>query len=105
MINTIFVTNFSTTFEMSVGKLDRLILEDRRIRRILTNNEKLIRDAERKEGNTNLHQFNAYLANSLRVWEANKKGKYLSVNLLLKYLKICGYSIEYVIAPLNDVEK
>ena len=64
MINTIFVTNFSTTFEMSVGKLDRLILEDKRIRRILTNNEKLIRDAERKEGNTNLHQFNAYLANS-----------------------------------------
>jgi hypothetical protein len=90
---------------MSVGKLDRLILEDKRIRRILTNNEKLIRDAERKEGNTNLHQFNAYLANSLTVWEENKKGKYLSVNLVVKYLKICGYSIDYAIVPLDSIEK
>ena len=91
--------------EMTVNKLDRLILEDLRIRRILTANEKLIKDTERKNGVIKFDQFNAYLANSLRVWEANKKGKYLSVNLLLKYLKICGYSIEYVIAPLNDVEK
>ena len=90
---------------MTVNKLDRLILEDLRIRRILTANEKLIKDTERKNGVIKFDQFNAYLANSLRVWEANKKGKYLSVNLLLKYLKICGYSIEYVIAPLNDVEK
>ena len=90
---------------MTVNKLDRLILEDLRIRRILTANEKLIKDTERKNGVIKFDQFNAYLANSLRVWEANKKGKYLSVNLVLKYLKICGYSIEYVIAPLNDVEK
>ena len=90
---------------MTVNKLDRLILEDLRIRRILTANEKLIKDTERKNGVIKFDQFNAYLANSLRVWEANKKGKYLSVNLLLKYLKICGYSIEYVIAPLNEVEK
>ena len=90
---------------MTVNKLDRLILEDLRIRRILTANEKLIKDTERKNGVIKFDQFNAYLANSLRVWEANKKGKYLSVNLVLKYLKICGYSIEYVIAPLNEVEK
>ena len=83
--------------EMTVNKLDRLILEDLRIRRILTANEKLIKDTERKNGVIKFDQFNAYLANSLRVWEANKKGKYLSVNLLLKYLKICGYSIEYAI--------
>ena len=91
--------------EMTVNKLDRLILEDLRIRRILTANEKLIKDTERKNGVIKFDQFNAYLANSLRVWEANKKGKYLSVNLLLKYLKICGYSIEYAITPLNEVEK
>ena len=90
---------------MTVNKLDRLILEDLRIRRILTANEKLIKDTERKNGVIKFDQFNAYLANSLRVWEANKKGKYLSVNLLLKYLKICGYSIEYAITPLNEVEK
>ena len=90
---------------MVVNTLDRMILEDERIRKILTINAKLIRDKEREKGNYNIHQFNQYLANKLSVWEQHKTGKYLSVNLVVKYLKYCGYTLNWYIEPLEDSEK
>lgn len=85
---------------MVVNDLDRVILEDDRIRKIIVSNQKLIRDTERKNGNNNTHQLAQYLANKLSVWEQEKRGKYLSVNKLIKYLKICGYTLNYYIEPI-----
>lgn len=90
---------------MVVNSLDRIILEDERIRKIIVTNAKLIRDTERKNGNYNVHQLNQFLANKLSVWEQRKNGKYLSVNLVIKYLKICGYTLNYYIEPLEDNDK
>ena len=90
--------------EMVVSDIDKKMLEDERIRRIIKANEGKIRDYI-KSTNATTHQLKNYLDNKFSVWEQQKIGHYLSPNLLLKYLKICGYSIEYVIAPLNEVEK
>ena len=90
---------------MVVNTLDRMILEDERIRKIIVSNAKMIREMERKNGNYNVHQLNQFLANKLSVWEQHKTGKYLSVNLLIKYLKYCGYTLNYYIEPLEDSEK
>ena len=92
-------------YSMIVNNLDRQLLEDERIRKILISNKDLIRKKERDNGNYNLHQFNQYLANKLHVWETYKTGKYLSVNLLIKYLKYCGYSIDYQIQPIEQEQK
>lgn len=88
-----------------VNDLDRIILEDERIRKIIILNEDLIRESERKSGIKHTGQLNQYLANKLSVWEQHKTGKYLSVNLVIKYLKICGYTLNYYIEPLEDSQK
>ena len=57
---------------MTVNKLDRLILEDLRIRRILTANEKLIKDTERKNGVIKFDQFHAY-TKYINLYNINKQ--------------------------------
>lgn len=85
--------------------LDRAILEDDKIRRIITSNEKKIREIEAKNGVQIQSDFRHYLENKLSVWEQEKNGHYLSVNKLIKYLKFCGYSIDYQIQPIEQEQK
>lgn len=85
--------------------LDRLILEDEKIRRIIKMNEKLIRKIEAKNGVQVQSDFRHYLENKLSVWELEKNGHYLSVNKLIKYLNYCGYSIDYQIQPIEQEQK
>ena len=85
--------------------LDRLLLEDEKIRRVIKTNEKLIRKIEAKNGVQIQSDFRHYLENKLSVWEQEKNGHYLSVNKLIKYLKYCGYSIDYQIQPIEQEQK
>ena len=85
--------------------LDRTLLEDERIKRIIKANEKLIRETDRNNGTQTQADLNAYLNNKLSVWEQERYGHYLSVNKLVKYLKICGYTLNYYIEPLEDSNK
>lgn len=85
--------------------LDRYLLEDERIKKIIKTNEKLIRETELKNGIQPQSDLRHYLENKLTVWEQEKSGHYLSVNKLIKYLKICGYTLNYYIEPLEDSNK
>lgn len=82
--------------------LDRSLLEDERIRRIIKTNENLIRQTESKAGIQMQSDLRHYLENKLTVWEQEKSGHYLSVNKLIKYLRICGYNLDYYIEPIED---
>ena len=85
--------------------LDRLLLEDERIRKIIKSNEKLIREIDKKNGIQTQSDLQHFIENKLTVWEQEKIGHYLSVNKLIKYLKYCGYTLNYYIEPLEDSEK
>ena len=65
--------------------LDRLLLEDERIRKIIKSNEKLIREIDKKNGIQTQSDLQHFIENKLTVWEQEKNGHYLSVNKLIKY--------------------
>ena len=66
--------------EMVVSDIDKKMLEDKRIRRIIKANEGKIRDYI-KSTNATTHQLKNYLENKYSVWEQQKQDRPRSISV------------------------
>lgn len=92
-----------------VNLANERLLNDDRIRRIITNNIDKVKRCEKQRGGKNYTQLNLYIDNKFSVWkEYNEKLPksqrqfYLSAGQLIYYLEHLGYEIDFIITKKDD---
>jgi hypothetical protein len=108
MVNTKYIDEIIPEAEIN-GKhrnyINEDILNDDRIRRIITANLDKIKEFERSRGCKQNLPLNEYLNNKFSVWNAynkhHKTKRYISASHILLYLAYLGYKIEYSVIKVD----